>query len=143
MRGEAAKLCNFCNGTVVTGQHLRGGSAKEWKPLPQITSNTILAAGHYYVPEGGVANTAKYNFDSNSARCIHLNGNTISSTTNTFNVTNNAKVNIFGSGEIKSTATQNTGSVFYLGTARVYLYGGTISAPKATSGYPVRLDGSN
>jgi len=120
-----------------------GGEAKEWKPLTAITANTALAGGHYYVPEGGISNKAQYNLNSNATRCIHLNGNTISSTAKVFNVSTNARLNLFGSGDVKSTATSTTGSVMYLSTARVYLYGGTVSAPKATTGNPVRLDSAN
>ena len=81
---SASQVCPVC-----------GGSAKTWKPLPQITTATVLAAGHYYVPEGGISNSAQYTFNNNGVRCIHLNGNTLSCTTRLFNVTNNARINIF------------------------------------------------
>lgn len=119
-----------------------GGSAKTWKPLPQITANTVLAAGHYYVPEGGVSNTAQYTFDSNSVRCIHLNGNTLSSTTRLFNVTNNARVNIFGSGNVTGNTGKKVsdGAIAYMSTSRVYLYGGNHTV---TYGTPYYIAGSS
>ena len=119
-----------------------GGTAKTWKPLPQITTATVLAAGHYYVPEGGISNTAQYNFDSNGTRCIHLNGNAISCTTRIFNVTNNARVNIFGSGNINANTGKKVsdGAIAYMSTSRIYLYGGTHSV---TSGTPFYLSGAN
>ena len=120
-----------------------GGTAKTWQPLPQISTNTVLAAGHYYVPEGGLSNTANYTFNSNETRCIHLNNNTLQSSGRVFVTTNNVKLNIFGQGEVKSTAKETTGSTVYMNTSRVYLYGGTFSAPNATTGNPVRPDGSS
>jgi len=119
-----------------------GGSAKTWKPLPQITSNTVLAAGHYYIPEGGISNTAQYSFDGNGVRCIHLNGNTLSCTTRLFNVTNNARINIFGSGTVHGNTGKKVsdGAIAYMSTSRVYLYGGSHTV---TSGTPYYIAGSS
>ena len=119
-----------------------GGSAKEWKPLPQITAKTTLAAGHYYIPEGGISNTAEYTFADNGVRCIHLNGNTLSCTTRLFNVTNNARINIFGSGTVNGNTGKKVsdGAIAYMSTSRVYLYGGN---HQVNYGTPYYIAGSS
>ena len=119
-----------------------GGSAVSWQPLPQITKNTTLAKGHYYVPEGGLSNTAQYTFNDNTTRCIDLNGSSITSTTRVFNSTNNARLNLFGDG----TVTGNTaggyenGSIAIINTGRIYAYGGTFSSPTGTPFYLNKKD---
>lgn len=111
-----------------------GGSAVTWKPLPEISTKTVLAAGHYYVPEGGLSNTSTYTFNSNETRCIHLNGSSITSTAQVFNNTNNSRLNIFGSGTVSGS--NELGAVFGVYTGRVYLYGGSYSG----TGIPVYLN---
>jgi len=119
----ASHVCPIC-----------GGSAVTWKPLPQISANTTLEAGHYYVPEGGLSNTATYTFNSNETRCIHLNGNDIRSTKQVFYNTNNSRLNLFGSGNVSGV--QEQGAVFGVYTGRVYIYGGNYSG----TGIPVYLN---
>ena len=124
-----------------------GGSAKDWQPLPQITAATNLAPGHYYIPDGGVTNKANYTFTNSSAAnpskiCIHLNGNTLSSSDRTFNAAYSAQINIFGSGEVESTSNRS-GALFYLSSCTVSLYGGSYDMPNATSGYPIRLESTS
>lgn len=117
-----------------------GGAAKEWKPLPKITEESTLTTGHYYIPAGGVTNSARYNFSGAQKVCLHLNGNTLSSNTIVFNAGNSGVLNIFGSGTVQATTKTTTGSVFYMSTCTINLYGGTYLMPNATTGCPVRLD---
>ncbi|MBR4863434.1 MAG: hypothetical protein IKU07_02560 [Oscillospiraceae bacterium] len=119
-----------------------GGSAVSWQPLPQITKDTTLATGHYYVPEGGLSNTAKYTFNNNGTRCIDLNGNNITSTTRVFYATNNARINIFGDGEVTGNTAGGAeqGSIASIATGRIYAYGGTFSSPTGTPFYLNKKD---
>ena len=119
-----------------------GGSAVSWQPLPQITKNTTLAQGHYYVPEGGLSNTAQYTFNDNTTRCIDLNGNSITSTTRVFHSTNNSRLNIFGEGTVTGNTAggYETGSIALINTGRIYAYGGTFSSPTGTPFYLNKKD---
>ena len=127
----ASHVCPIC-----------GGSAVTWKPLPQITKNTTLAQGHYYVPEGGLSNTAQYTFNDNTTRCIDLNGSSITSTTRVFNSTNNSRLNIFGEGTVTGNTAggYETGSIALINTGRIYAYGGTFSSPTGTPFYLNKKD---
>ena len=119
------------------------GSSKTWQPLPQITANTILEEGHYYVPAEGVSNTGYYTFRSGAKAqvCIHLNGSSLTSTTRVFGPSNNCTLRIFGSGTVTGNTKKsvNDGSLMYLSTAKVYLYGGSYSVD---AGVPFWLEGS-
>ena len=119
-----------------------GGSAVSWQPLPQITKNTTLAKGHYYVPAGGLSNTAQYTFNDNTTRCIDLNGSSITSTTRVFNSTNNSRLNIFGDGTVigNTAGGQENGSIALINTGRIYAYGGTFSSPTGTPFYLNKKD---
>ena len=141
----------LCVGTLnvwaadVTEDHvceICGGSAVSWQPLPQITKNTTLAKGHYYVPEGGLANTAQYTFNDNTTRCIDLNGSSITSTTRVFNSTNNSRLNIFGEGTVTGNTAggHENGSIAIINTGRIYAYGGTFSSPTGTPFYLNKKD---
>jgi len=129
----------------VTEKHvceICGGSAVSWQPLPQITKNTTLAQGHYYVPEGGLSNTAQYTFNDNTTRCIDLNGSSITSTTRVFNSTNNSRLNLFGDGTVigNTAGGYETGSIALINTGRIYAYGGTFSSPTGTPFYLNKKD---
>ena len=119
-----------------------GGSAVSWQPLPQITKNTTLAKGHYYVPAGGLSNTAQYTVNDNTTRCIDLNGSSITSTTRVFNATNNGRFNIFGEGTVigNTAGGYENGSIALINTGRIYAYGGTFSSPTGTPFYLNKKD---
>ena len=123
--GKVTAKCPVCQKTV------------EWKALPANTTGEgmkDLGSGHYYLSENidYTQNNGLYNFTKMEI-CLHLNGQTLTTTERAFYNENAAAVlNVMGDGTISGAGYMGTGTnagkgngVFDL-TAKTNFYGGTI-----------------
>ena len=122
---ELPTTCPHCDKTVT------------WEPLPEITEAKAYGDKHFYVPEGGVSNGGNYFFHSVPV-CLHLNGQTITSTGEA--IRTGTDLAIMGNGAIVPGGAH--ASVYVAGDVTASIYGGEYAVINGNNG-SVKLAGES